>query len=249
MTIENHIFVSRPATRSPWASAEEWRPIAVKPLRIAGAAAAVGVLAAIALIASQGRNLSSNAMKAESRLSNLEYRVHEANEETAEQRERVEKLNTEATEQRQRIEKLNTEATELAQNYLSLEEEIRPRRLSRAQSHDLIRTWKAYSGRSVTMWSYGADVEGGALSEQIRDCLVGAHIVVMNDMGRMNVSLPLHVGIEIAGVDKSLVLALRAGLREIGGLDATEVELPSDDASLGVPAEIFVGAKPLAPSN
>ncbi len=249
MAFENRIFFSPPAARSLPAWAEEWRPIAVKPLRIAGAAAAVGVLAAIALIALQGRNLSSNAMKAEGRMSNLEYRVHQANEETAEQRQRVEKLNTEATEQRQRIEKLNTEATELAQNYLALEEEIRPRRLSRAQIHDLVRTWKAYSGRSVTIWSYGMDIEGGALSAEIRDCLVGAHIVVMNNVGRMNVSLPLRVGIEIAGVDERLVLALRAGLREIGGLDAREVELPGDDASLGVPAEIFVGAKPLAPSN
>jgi len=127
-----------------------------------------------------------------------------------------------------------------------LEQRIQPRQLSAAQIHDLVLAWKEYSGHSVTVWSYGTDLEGGALSEQIKNSLIGAHVVVVNNIGRMTTSSPAHIGIEIAGVDKPLVDAIHAGLHEIGGLEATETALPSGDAADGVPAEIFVGTKPLA---
>ena len=84
------------------------------------------------------------------------------------------------------------------------------------------------------------------MSEQIKNCLIGAHVVVVNNIGRMTTSSPAHIGIQIAGVDKRLVAAIHAGLHKIGGLEATEIELPGGDAADAVPAEIFVGTKPLA---
>jgi len=164
--------------------------------------------------------------------SRLEYQVAEAKRE--------------ATDELARVAALNMETADLTQKNLSLEQAIQPRRLSSAQIHDIIEAWKAYSGRAVPLWSYGTDLEGGALAEQIKNCLIDARVVVINNIGRMTSSLPPRAGIEIAGVDKRLVAAIQAGLHEIGGLEAAEIELASGDAVEVVPTEILVGTKPLA---
>jgi len=84
------------------------------------------------------------------------------------------------------------------------------------------------------------------LAEQIKNCLIGARVVVVNNIGRMAASSPPRAGVQIAGADKRLVAAIHAGLEKIGGLEATEIELPRSDAADAVPTEILVGTKPAA---
>ncbi len=222
---------SPPVAQALLAWAEYWYPISWKGLLIAGAVTAIGACVTMAFLVLQWRTFSIREMQTEWRRSVLESQVAEVKKEAADELARVADL--------------NVETADLTQKNLSLEQMMQSRHLSRAQIHDIIRAWTAYSGHSVILWSYGMDIEGGALSEQIKKCLVGAHVVVVNNIGRMTTSLPPHIGIQIAGVDKRLVAAIHAGLHEIGGLEATEIELPGGDGADAVPAEIFVGTKPL----
>ncbi len=222
---------SPPVAQALLAWAEYWYPISWKGLLIAGAVTAIGACVTIAFLVLQWRTFSIREMQTEWRRSVLESQVAEVKKEAADELARVADL--------------NVETADLTQKNLSLEQMMQSRHLSRAQIHDIIRAWTAYSGHSVILWSYGMDIEGGALSEQIKKCLVGAHVVVVNNIGRMTTSVPPHIGIQIAGVDKRLVGAIHAGLHEIGGLEATEIELPGGDGADAVPAEIFVGTKPL----
>ena len=139
---------------------------------------------------------------------------------------------------------MNLAAADLTRRYLSLEQKVEPRQLSHAEARDIATAWKAYSGHSVILWSYGMDIEGGALAEQIKNCLLSAHIVVINNIGRLSAGLPAHVGIEIGGVDKRLLVALQSALHKIGGLEATEIDVSGEEAAPGAPAEIFVGMRP-----
>ncbi len=222
---------SPPVAQALLAWAEYWYPISWKGLLIAGAVTAIGACVTMAFLVLQWRTFSIREMQTEWRRSVLESQVAEVKKEAADELARVADL--------------NVETADLTQKNLSLEQMMQSRHLSRAQIHDIIRAWTAYSGHSVILWSYGMDIEGGALSEQIKKCLVGAHVVVVNNIGRMTTSVPPHIGIQIAGVDKRLVGAIHAGLHEIGGLEATEIELPGGDGADAVPAEIFVGTKPL----
>ncbi len=223
---------SPPVTQALLAWAEYWYPLSWKCLLIAGAITAIGACVTTAFLVLQWRTLSIREMQSEWRRSILEYQVAE--------------VKNEMIAEHVHVADLNTETADLSQKNLYLSQMIQSRQLSRAQIHDVIRAWKEYSGRSVILWSYGMDIEGDALSEQIKKCLIGAHVVVVNNIGRMTTSLPPHIGIQIAGVDKRLVAAIHAGLHEIGGLEATEIELPGGDGADAVPAEIFVGTKPLA---
>lgn len=223
---------SPPVTQALLAWAEYWYPISWKCLLIAGAITAIGACVTIAFLILQWRTLSIRETQTEWRRSILEYQVAE--------------VKKGATDERARVADLNMEAADLTQRNLYLAQIIQPRHLSRTQIHDIIQAWKAYSGHSVILWSYGTDIEGAALSEQIKKCLIGAHVIVVNNIGRMTTSLPPHIGIQIAGVDKRLVAAIHAGLDEIGGLEASEIELPGGDGADAIPAEIFVGTKPLA---
>ena len=223
---------SPPVTQALLAWAEYWYPISWKCLLIAGAITTIGACVTIAFLILQWRTLSIRETQTEWRRSVLEYQVAE--------------VKKEAADELARIAALSTEAADLSQSNLYLERMIQPRHLSMAQIHDLSRAWEAYSGHSVILWSYGMDIEGGALSEQIMKCLIGAHIVVVNNIGRVPTSSPPHIGIQIAGVDKRLVAAIHGGLNKIGELEATEIELPGGDGADAVPAEIFVGTKPLA---
>ncbi|HYA71922.1 MAG TPA: hypothetical protein VEF36_02075 [Roseiarcus sp.] len=232
MAIEDQMSSSPPVTQALLAWAEYWYPISWKCLLIAGAITAIGACVTIAFLVLQWRTMSIRETQTEWRRSILEYQVADAKKQ--------------ATDGLARVADLNVKTADLTLKNLYLSQMIQSRHLSIAQIHDIIRAWKEYSGRSVILWSYGMDIEGAALSEQIKKCLTGAHVVVVNNIGRMTTSAPAHIGIQIAGVDKRLVAAIHAGLHEIGGLEATEIELPADDGANAVPAEIFVGAKPLA---
>ena len=230
---------------------------------IAGAVTALGACVTIAFLILQWRTASIRETQAEWRLSVLEHKVAEAKDEAADERQRIAALNAETANEREalaalnvetaserdHLAALNVETTDLTRRNSSLEEMTHPRRLSPAQMTDVTSAWKAYAGHSVTLWSYGMDLEGSALSEQIKGCLTGARVVVVNNIGRVTSSLPAHVGIQIAGVDKRLVGAIYAGLHTIGGLEATEIDLPDEATPEAVPAEIFVGMKPLEQRN
>ncbi len=74
--------------------------------------------------------------------------------------------------------------------------------------------------------------------------LIGAHVVVVNNIGQLSSAERPRVGVLIAGADKHLVGALHDNLHAIGGMDAAVVELASAEAAEAVPAEIFIGVKP-----
>ena len=230
---------SPPIPQALLAWAEYWHPIAWKCLLIAGAITAIGACFTLAFLIVQWRAVSIRETQAEWRRSILEYQVAEAKKEETGVRARVAALNSETAD-------LAQKNLSLAQENLSLEQAMQPRQLSSAQIHDIVTAWKAYSGHSVTLWSYAADIEGGALAEQIKNCLIEARIVVVNNIGRMTGSSPPRAGIDIAGSDKLLVIAIHAGLRAIGGLEITEAAFSGADAAESTPTEILVGTKPSA---
>jgi hypothetical protein len=127
---------------------------------------------------------------------------------------------------------------------LSLAELVQPRQLTGEQAQEFTHALSPYSGRSVVLWSYGLDLEGSALAEQIRESLIGAHVVVVNNIGQLSSAERPRVGLLIAGADQHLVGALHDNLHAIGGMDVAVIELASAEAAEAVPAEIFVGVKP-----
>lgn len=231
MSIENQISSSRPAPQAVLAWTEFSRAITSNSLWIAGAIAALAACVVIWLLILQGRNISVREMQTEWRMSNLENQVAETKKA--------------ATDEQARVSQLNSAAADLTRRYLSLEQMIEPRQLSDAQVRDIVTAWKAYSGHSIIIWSYGMDIEGGALADEIKNCLIGAHVVVINNIDRMDATLPVRVGVQIAGADKRFLAALGSALHKIGGLEVTEVEAPDAASAEEAPAEIFVGMRPL----
>jgi hypothetical protein len=235
-TLEDPMSSPPPVTQALLAWAEYWYPMSWKCLLIAGAVTAIGACVTIAFLLLQWRTLGIRETQAEWRRSILEYQFAE--------------LKKDATDELAHLAAVNTEIANLTHSTLSLTRMVEPRHLSGAQINDIARTWKAYSGHSgVTIWSDARDAEARALAEQIEKCLIGAHMAVVNNIGRLSTSSPPHLGVQIAGVDKALVAAIRQGLDKIGGLKATEIELADREAADLVPAEIFVGAKPLMQYN
>lgn len=217
----------------PWAQYP--RALSSNSLWIAGAIAGLAACIVIWLLILQGRNISLREAQAEWRMSILESQVAQAKRE--------------AEDEQARVAALNSAAADLTRRYLSLAQRIEPRQLSHAQARDIALAWKGYAGRSVVVWSYGMDIEGGALAEQIKNCLIGAHVVVINNIDRMSASLPTRMGLQISGGDKRLLAAIQSALHRIGGLDVTEVEAAGAGAAEDAPTEIFVGLRPLALSN
>ena len=125
---------------------------------------------------------------------NLEAQTAQARKDTADALERVASLNVEAA----RMQRKN----------LSLAELVQPRQLTGAQAHEVAQALAPYSGHSVTLWSYGFDLEGGALAEQIRQSLIEAHVIVVNNIGQLNANERPRVGVQIAGADEQLVSSL-----------------------------------------
>jgi len=196
----------------------------------AGVMTALGARVMVAFLVLQWRTASIREMQAAWLATNLEAQTAQARKDTAEALERAADF--------------DREAASLHRRNLSLEQLVQPRQLTGEQAHDFTQALAAYSGRSVVLWSYGLDLEGSALAEQIRESLIGAHVVVVNNIGQLSSADRPRVGLLVAGADKHLVGALHDNLHAIGGIDAAIVELASAEAAEAVPAEIFVGVKP-----
>jgi hypothetical protein len=238
MTIQSQATWSPQVSWSPPASpnmsgwAEYWYSISWAGLLAAGAVTALGACAAIFFLMLQWRAASIRDSQVEWRASVLEMQAAQARKDTAEALERVASL--------------NIEAARMKRKNLSLAELVQPRQLSGEQAHDVVAALAPYSGRSVTLWSYGFDLEGGALAEQIRQSLIEAHVIVVNNIGQLNANERTRIGVQIAGADKELVGSLYQGLHSVSGLDAAVGQPAEAKAADEAPAEIFIGVKPLA---
>jgi hypothetical protein len=231
-SIEKPMYASVPMSQPLLDWAEFWYPISWKGVFIAGAITAIAACVTIAFLMLQLKTSSVREAESEWRAWRLQLQTVEAK-----------KARSDALE---RIAALSNQTATLTKKNLYLEQAIQPRQLSRTQARDITKLWGQFSGRSVSLWSYEKEPESRALAEQIRNCLVGARVVTINYIGQAASPASPHVGVQIAGSDEHLVETLYAGIRTIGGLDATVVMLGEQEAADGVPAEIFVGMKPLA---
>jgi hypothetical protein len=230
MALQTPINPTPPASQPLLQWAEYWYPISWQCVLAAGVVTALGACIMVAFLVLQWRTASIREMQAAWQATNLEAQTAQARKDTAEALERAADL--------------DRAAASLHRRNLSLEQLVQPRQLTGEQAHDFTQALSAYSGRSVILWSYGLDLEGGALAEQIRESLIGAHVVVVNNIGQLSSAERPRVGVLIAGADKHLVDALHDNLHAIGGMDAAVVELASAEAAEAVPAEIFIGVKP-----
>ncbi len=230
MALQTPINPTPPASQPLLQWAEYWYPISWQCVLAAGVATALSACVMVAFLVLQWRTASVREMQTAWLAANLEAQTAQARKDTAEALERAADL--------------NREAASLHRRNLSLAELVQPRQLTGERAHDFTQALAPYSGRSVILWSYGLDLEGGALAEQIRESLIGAHVVVVNNIGQLSSAERPRVGVQIAGADNHLVDALRDNLHAIGGMDAAVIELASADAAEAVPAEIFVGVKP-----
>ena len=230
MALQTPINPTPPASQSLLQWAEYWYPISWQCALFAGAVTAVGACVMVAFLMLQWRAASIREAQSIWLATNVEAQTAQARKDTADALERL------AT--------LDLEAARLHRRNLSLEQLVQPRQLTGEQAHDFTQALSPYSGRSVVLWSYGLDLEGGALAEQIRESLIGAHVVVVNNIGQLSSAERPRIGVLIAGADKHFVSALHDNLHAIGGMDAAVVELAGAEAAEAFPAEIFVGVKP-----
>ncbi len=230
MALQTPINPTPPASQPLLQWAEYWYPISWQCVLAAGVVTALSACVMVAFLVLQWRTASIRELESEWRAVNIEAQTAQARKDTAEALERAADL--------------DREAASLHRRNLSLEQLVQPRQLTGEQAHDFTQALAAYSGRSVTLWSYRLDLEGGALAEQIRESLIGAHVVVVNNIGQLSSDVRPRVGVQIAGADTHLVGALHDNFHAIGGLDAAVVELASAEAAEAVPAEIFIGVKP-----
>ena len=230
MALQTPISPTPPASQPLLQWAEYWYPISWQCVLAAGVATALCACVMVAFLVLQWRTASIREMQTAWLAANLEAQTAQASKDTAEALERAADL--------------DREAASLHRRNLSLAELVQPRQLSGEQAHEFTQALAPYSGRSVILWSYGLDLEGSALAEQIRESLIGAHVVVVNNIGQLTLGRAPARRRQIAGADKHLVGALHDNLHAIGGMDAAVAELASAEAAEAVPAEIFVGVKP-----
>jgi hypothetical protein len=235
MALQAPINPTPPASQSLLQWADYWYAFSWQCVLFAGAVTALGACVMVAFLMLQWRAAGIREAQTVWLATNVEAQTAQARKDTADALERL------AT--------LDIEAARLHRKNLSLEELVQPRQLTSAQAQDVSQALASYSGHAVTLWSYGLDLEGSALAEQIRESLIAAHVVVVNNIGQLSAPARPRVGVQIAGADKRLVDALYDGFHAIGGLDAGVVELAGADAADAVPAEIFVGMKPLTRQN
>lgn len=136
------------------------------------------------------------------------------------------------------------ETEELRSKNLALEAEIAPRRLTSDQIAALTAAAKPFAGRAISIWSYGIDLEAGMLAIQIKFALQGAGVPIVDDVGHMVTSWTPRVGVIITGPDDTLIETLLTALKPVS---ATRGSLDPAKAAIVLPAEIFVGVKPLSP--
>jgi hypothetical protein len=230
MALQTPINPTPPASQPLLQWAEYWYPISWQCVLAAGVATALCACVMVAFLVLQWRTASIREMQTAWMATNLEAQTAQARKDTAEALERAADL--------------DREAASLHRRNLSLAELVQPRQLSGEQAHEFTQALSSYSGRSVVLWSYGLDLEGSALAQQIRESLIAAHVVVVNNIGQLNTAERPRVGVTIAGADTHLVGALHDTLHAVGGMDAAVIELASAEAAQAIPAEIFVGVKP-----
>ena len=230
MALQTPINPTPPASQPLLQWAEYWYPISWQCVLAAGVATALCACVMVAFLVLQWRTASIRELQTAWLGANLEAQTAQARKDTAEALERAADL--------------DREAASLHRRNLSLAELVQPRQLSGEHAHEFTQALSSYSGRSVILWSYGLDLEGSALAQQIRESLIAAHVVVVNNIGQLNSAERPRVGVMIAGADTHLVSALHDNLHAIAGMGAAIVELASAEAAEAIPAEIFVGVKP-----
>jgi hypothetical protein len=230
MALQTPINPTPPASQSLLQWAEYWYPISWQCVVAAGVATALCASVMVAFLVLQWRTASIRELQTAWLSTNLEAQTAQARKDTAEALERAADL--------------DREAASLHRRNLSLAELVQPRQLTGEQAHEFTQALAPYSGRSVVLWSYGLDLEGSALAQQIRESLIAAHVVVVNNIGQLGSSARPRVGVQIAGADPHLVSALHDNLHGIAGMGASIAELASAEAAEAIPAEIFVGVKP-----
>jgi hypothetical protein len=121
-------------------------------------------------------------------------------------------------------------------------------------SSDELTAFKAavspYKDRTISVWSYGLDLEGSRLAHQLLVALNDAKMPTVDSVGHMLGSITPRIGVIITGPDDELIAALLLALKS---LSPTRGPLPGGYRTQGepigaqqiVPAEIFVGLKPL----
>jgi hypothetical protein len=223
---------SPPASQALLQWADYWYAASWQFILAAGVVTAVGAFVMVAFLGLQWRAASVREAQTTWLATNLEAQTAQARKDTAEALERL------AT--------LGIEAARLQRKNLSLQELVQPRQLTSAQVHDVAHALARYSGHAVTLWSYGLDLEGSALAEQIRESLLQAHVIVVNNIGQLSSTARPRIGVEIAGADDHLVAGLHDGLNASADLDAAVVPLTGVNPADAAPAEIFVGIKPVA---
>src|ERR1700733_1110848 len=153
-----------------------------------------------------------------------------------------------ANERASRAEKaaadVSLEAEQLKADNLALEARLAPRRLSHAELEGLKAAVKPFVSRGISIWSYGIDLEAGILAGQIKSALQDAGAPGVDSIGHMVSSWPPRAGVIITGPDDKLVEALLTALKPIS---AVRGPLDPERVKTAIPAEIFVGVKPLSP--
>jgi hypothetical protein len=153
---------------------------------------------------------------------------------------------------------LEQQTEQLKSDNLVLSAKIAPRQLSAEDIAVLQAAVGAFSGRQISIWSYGLDIEGRILATRIKSALDDVHVLVVDRIGAMLGSTTPRVGIIITGPDNDLVAALLAALKPLSAVRGS-LDSPGSYSKSGVdmlygsttanvlPAEIFVGIKPLRP--
>ena len=153
-----------------------------------------------------------------------------------------------ANERASRAEKeasdVSLKAEQLKADNLALEARLAPRRLSHDELERLKAAVKPFINRPISIWSYGIDLEAGILAAQIKEALQWAGVPVVDSIGHMATSWKPRVGVIVTGPDDKLVEALLIALKPVS---AVRGSLDPEQAKAAIPAEIFVGVKPLSP--
>jgi hypothetical protein len=149
---------------------------------------------------------------------------------------------------------IQIEALRLANS--KLEAEIQPRRLTADDIAALKAAATRFPNRAISIWSYGIDQEARVLASQILSALNDASAMTVDSIGHMISSTTPRIGIIITGPDDELIEALLAALKPLsptrgslnnpGSYSKSGVAMSYGGTSI-VPAEIFVGIKPINP--
>lgn len=142
----------------------------------------------------------------------------------------------------------NEHAAQLESENLKLEAQIQPRRLTTDDIAKLKAAVTPFSNRQISVWSYGLDLEGRFLATQILSALNEAHVPTVDSIGHMLSSVVPRIGVIVTGPDDEPIAAL---LKALERLSPVRGPLPGGFTTYGpgqppiVPAEIFVGIKPI----